>query len=86
MDNALQWKNLYPVDNATGLVRNTQLRRGGGGGKGWPTCKAGREALRVIGIKPGMALSLISPLEDTILVNSKMSAIAMWLPQTMQNY
>ena len=30
MDNALQWKNLYPVDNATGLVRNIQLRRGGG--------------------------------------------------------
>ena len=28
MDNALQWKNLYPVDNATGLVRNTQLRVG----------------------------------------------------------
>ena len=26
MDNALQWKNLYPVDNALGLVRNTQLR------------------------------------------------------------
>ena len=29
MDNALQWKNLHdPVDNATGLVRNTQLRVG----------------------------------------------------------
>ena len=28
MDNALQWKNLYLVDNATGLVRNTQLRVG----------------------------------------------------------
>ena len=27
-DNALQWKNLYLVDNATGLVRNTQLRVG----------------------------------------------------------
>ena len=58
----------------------------GSGGKGRPTCKAGREALRAIGIKPGMAFSLISPVEDTILVNSKMSAIAMWLPQTMQNY
>ena len=29
MDNALQWKNLHdPVDNATGLVRNSQMRLG----------------------------------------------------------
>ena len=28
MDNALQWKNLYPVDNATDLVWNTQIRVG----------------------------------------------------------
>ena len=35
MDNALQWKNLYRVDNATGLVRNTQICGGeGSGGKG----------------------------------------------------
>ena len=29
MDNALHWKNLHdPVDNATGLVRKTQMRLG----------------------------------------------------------
>ena len=28
MDNALQCKNLYLVDNVSGLVRNTQLRVG----------------------------------------------------------
>ena len=34
MDSALQWNNLYPLDNAIGLLRNTradrQGRRGGG--------------------------------------------------------
>ena len=36
MDSALQWKNLYPLDNSIGLVRNTQLpvRTGRGAGEG----------------------------------------------------
>ena len=36
MDSALQWKNLYPLDNPIGLVQNTQLpvQTGRGAGEG----------------------------------------------------
>ena len=43
MDSALQWKNLYPLDNAIGLVRNTQLpaRTGRGEGEGVTVAQLG---------------------------------------------
>ena len=85
MDNALQWKNFYPVDNALGLVRNTQLRVGERRGE-VTNMQSGQRGFSGNWDYTQHWLSLISSLEDTILVNSKMRAIAVRLPQTMQNY
>ena len=92
MDSALQWKNLYPSDNAIGLVRITQLPvrtgRGSGGGGDRHVKWAGRLVGR-LGLNPAWPKLNFTPKTyhsggywsrgpppDTILVTSKMRAIA----------
>ena len=63
MDNALQWKNLYSsglrnwsrTEYPIACVGARGGGGGGGGGGGEGVTESGQEALRAIGIKPGMA-------------------------------